>query len=61
MNQKERLKLKPPNTNQKPIFSLLEDKIADGNDFSIIYEPSKETLSSERIWEKSIRTQYFHI
>lgn len=49
---KQSVKIKLPDDNQNGFLSSLEDKIADGVDFSLLFEPSKEAISSERIWIK---------
>jgi len=49
---KHTIKIKLPSDDQKNYLSQLEEKITDEIELSIIYEPSQEILSSERIREK---------
>ena len=41
---KQSVKIKLPDDNQNGFLSSLEDKIADGVDFSLLFEPSKEAI-----------------
>jgi len=49
---KQTVKVKIPIDNHNCYISQLEDKIAEGIEFSLLFEPSKEAISSDRIWEK---------